>query len=154
MNMADPVVQDILRRSMVARIATLSRGGRPSVNPLYFIHHDGVIWLGTVVWTLAVRNVKANSRVSMLFNVERDTSDKRVLRVDGQSSVQLDNEALRAYNLRVARKYVLTPGGLYNWLTHPRQLRLRRYYVAQNVGRGRACLIEVVPDKIELFTGR
>ena len=66
----DPVVLDILRRSMVARIATLSRSGRPSVNPLYFIYLNGKIWLGTPEWTLAARNVKADPRVSVLFNVE------------------------------------------------------------------------------------
>jgi hypothetical protein len=33
----DPAVLDIMRRSMVARIATLSRNGRPSINPLYLL---------------------------------------------------------------------------------------------------------------------
>jgi Pyridoxamine 5'-phosphate oxidase len=49
-----------MRRSMVARIATLSRNGRPSINPLYFVYLNGHIWLGTVDWTLAARNVNAD----------------------------------------------------------------------------------------------
>lgn len=147
----DPVVLDILRRSMVARIATLSRSGRPSVNPLYFIYLNGQVWLGTPEWTLAARNVKADSRVSVLFNVEKDPGDHRVLRIRGQARVRMDAEAMRSYNLRAARKYVLTPGGIYNWLTHPRQLWLRRYYTAQSSQKGRSAVIDVTPEQFEVL---
>ena len=148
----DPVVLDILRRSMVARIATLSRSGRPSVNPLYFIFLNGKIWLGTPEWTLAARNVKADPRVSVLFNVEQDPGDRRVLRISGQARVRTDTDAQRSYNPCVVRKYILTPGGIYNWLTHPRQLWLRRYYTAQSAQKGLAGVIEVTPELIELLT--
>lgn len=148
----DPVVLDLLRRSMVARIATLSRNGRPSVNPLYFIYLNGEIWLGTPEWTLAARNVKANPRVSLLFNVEQDPEDHRILRIHGQARVRTDKEALRSYSLPVVRKYILTPGGVYNWLTHPRQLWLRRYYTAQSHEKGLTGVIVVEPEVIELLT--
>jgi hypothetical protein len=88
----------------------------------------------------------------VLFEVECDPTDLRVLRISGQASVRVDRQALRTYNLRVARKYVLTPSGLHNWLTHPRQLWLRRYYIAQNAHKGGACVIEVTPDRVELLT--
>jgi len=149
----DPAVLDILGRSMVARLATLSHSGRPSVNPLYFIYLNGKVLLGTPEWTLAARNVKADPRVSVLFNVEQDPGDHRVLRIRGQARVRTDMEALRSYNPRVARKYILTPGGIYNWLTHPRQLWLRRYYTAQSAQKGLAAVIEVTPEIIDLLTG-
>jgi len=152
MRIDDPVVLEILRRSMVARIATLSRSGRPSVNPLYFISLNGKIWLGTPEWTLAARNVKADPRVSVLFNVDRDPGDRRVLRIGGQARVRADIETQRVYNPRVARKYILTPAGIYNWLSHPRQLWLRRYYTAQSAQKGLAGVIEVTPELIELLT--
>ena len=148
----DPLVIEILRRSMVARIATLSRSGRPSVNPLYFIFLDGKIWLGTPVWTLAARNANADSRVSVLFNVEQDPADRRVLRISGQARVRTDAEVLRSYNLSALRKCVLTPRGIINWLAHPRQLWLRRYYTAQSSQKGPAAVIEVTPQQIELLT--
>jgi general stress protein 26 len=148
----DPVVLDILHRSMVARIATLSRNGRPSVNPLYFIYLNGEIWLGTPEWTLAARNVKVDPRVSLLFNVEKDPEDRRILRIGGQGRVRTDKEAMRAYSSPVVRKYILTPGGLYNWLTHPRQLWLRRYYTAQSHEKGRTGVIVVTPEVIELLS--
>lgn len=67
MKVDDPAVLDVIRRSMVARVATLSSNGRPSINPLYFIYLNRHIWLGTSDWTLAARNVKADPRVSVLF---------------------------------------------------------------------------------------
>src|SRR6266581_4440151 len=108
----DPAVLDVMRRSMVARIATLSRNGRPSINPLYFVSLSGHIWLGTSDWTLAARNVKADPRVSVLFEVEHDPSSQRVLRIRGRASVRTERKVQRSYDLRVARKYVLTPGGI------------------------------------------
>ena len=146
----EALVEDILRRSMVARIATLSRSGRPSVNPLYFITLDGKILLGTADWTLAARNVTADPRVSLLFQVETDSGERPVLRIWGRARVRTDAAALTPYNLRVVRKYILTLAGLFNWLTHPRQIWLRRYYTAQSSQKGQTCVIEVTPEGFEL----
>ncbi len=154
MSVNSRVVLGFLNHSMVARIATLSRNGRPSVNPLYFIYFNGKIWLGTPEWTLAVRNVQADARVSVLFEVEKDDGSRSILRIRGTANVRTEPKALRAYDLRAALKYILTPGGLRNWLTHPRQLWLRRYYTAQSAQKGRTCIIEVTPERIELLANR
>jgi general stress protein 26 len=106
MNSDDPAVLDSLRRCMVARIATLSRSGRPSITPLYFVCAPGRIWLGTSEWTRASRNVQADPRVSVLFEVERDPRPRRILRISGRASVRTDLKGQRSYNRRVARKYV------------------------------------------------
>lgn len=151
MNTDDPAVLDVIRRSMVARIATLSHNGRPSINPLYFVYLNGHIWLGTVDWTLAARNVKADPRVSVLFEVEQDPSDHRVLRISGRGSVRTDQNAQRSYNLRVALKYILTPGGIRNELAHIRLFSLRRIYRAQSAEKGQSCVIEVIPEQAEFL---
>ena len=147
----DPAVLDVMRRSMVARIATLSRNGRPSINPLYFVYLNGHIWLGTVDWTLAARNVKADPRVSVLFEVEQDPSAHRVLRITGRASVRTDQKAQRSYDLRVARKYLLTPSGIRHYLAHMRQLRPMHTYHAQSAEKGQACIIEVTPEQAEFL---
>ena len=151
MNVDDPAVLAVLRRSMVARIATLSRNGRPSINPLYFVYLNGHIWLGTVDWTLAARNVKADPRVSIVFEVEQDPSDQRVLRIRGRASVRTDQKAQRSYNLRAARKYFLTPGGIRNGLSHIRQLPTMHNYHAQAAEKGQPCVIEVTPEQAEFL---
>jgi hypothetical protein len=151
MNVDDPAMLDVIRRCMVARIATLSRNGRPSINPLYFVCVPGHIWLGTVEWTRASRNVKAEPRVSVLYEVERDRSPHRILRISGRAIVRTDPKGQRSYNLRVARKYVLTPGGIRHYLAHLRQLKLRRHYAAQNVSTGQPCVIDVTPLHAEFL---
>lgn len=151
MKVDDPAVLDVIRRCMVARIATLSSNGRPSINPLYFIYLNRHIWLGTSDWTLAARNVKADPRVSVLFEVERDRSDQRVLRITGRAGVNADRAVQRTYELRVARKYILTPGGIRNYLTHLRLILPMHYYHAQSAAKGLACVIDVIPEQAEFL---
>jgi general stress protein 26 len=145
MNSDDPTILKVLRQSMVARIASLSSKGRPSINPLYFVYVNGRIWLGTSEWTLAARNVKADPRVSVLFEVERDRSAQRVLCIIGWASVRTDQKAQRSYARRVERKYVLTLGGIRHYLAHLRLLPLMHSYHAQAAVKGQACVIEVTP---------
>ena len=152
MQVDDPVAVEILSRSMVVCIATLTRHGRPSLHPIYFVPQHGKIWIGTPDWTAAVRNVKANPRVSLLFNVEQDEHDRRVLRIRGEAQIRTEPQIIRAYGLRVAKKYILTAKGLANWLKHLRQAWLRRYYVAQSHEKGQTCVIEVTPTQVELLS--
>lgn len=147
-----PDAVEVMRRCMVPRIATVSRTGRPRVNPLYAVYVDGRIWLGTAEWTLAARNVRADPRVSLLFDAPGGTSAlSRVWRITGRAAVRTDRGVQRSYNLRVVRKYVMTPGGIGNLLAHLRQLPLRRRYYAQSAARGRPCVIEVIPERAELI---
>ena len=151
MEVDDPAVVDVIRRCMVARIATLSSHGRPSINPLYFIYQNGHIWLGTADWTLAARNVKADPRVSVLFKVERARADQRVLRISGRASVNTDREVQRLNVRLTTRKYVLTPGGIRHYLTNFRLLLPMHYYHAQSAEKGLACVIDVTPEHAEFL---
>lgn len=151
MNPHDAEVLGVIRRSKVARIATLSRNGRPSINPLYFTCHQGHVWLGTVDWTLAARNVQADPRVSLLFEGECRPADDPLVRITGHAIVRTDPSTQRAYNLRVAFRYVLTPGAVRNSLQHFHQLKVRRAYHAQSGARGKACVIDVVPERAEFL---
>jgi len=151
MNIDNPAVINVLRRSMIARIATLSRTGRPSINPLYFVYLDDHLWLGTADWTLAARNVKANPRVSVLFEMEQGHADHQVLRISGRASVRTDQEIQRSNNLQTFRKYFLTPGGILHAVTHVRLFRAMHYYHAQSAEKGLACVIEVTPEQVEFL---
>ncbi len=154
MKIDDPAVIEFIWRSMVARIATVSGNGRPSINPLYFTYLNGHIWLGTSSWTLAARNVNADPRVSVLFNIERERSDQRVLRLSGRASVNTDRTVQRAYQLGVARKYVLTPAGLHNYLANLRLLRPMHDYHAQSREKGPPCVIDVTPERAEFLNDK
>lgn len=147
MQLTDPAVDDIVGHAMVARIATVSRTGRPHVNPLYFVEENGHIQLGTATYTLASHNVDANPAVQILFEVEGARADRRILRMDGTAVVRTDQPLMKRYRRGVARKYILDPAGLWNLLVHPGQWAPMR----RHLGGGQACVIEVTPSAAELL---
>jgi hypothetical protein len=149
----DTIVRAAVRRCRVARIATLSRNGRPSVTPLYVAWVRGEVWLTTADWTLAARNLRDDARASVLLQPEaRGRRAGPVVRVTGRGEVRRDARSLRALNLRLARRYVLTPGGLRDVLTHLPLLRLRRAYRAQSRAKGGAVVLAVTPSRVEVLS--
>ena len=147
MKIADAAAADVLERAMVARIATVSKNGRPHVNPLYFVVVDGHVHLGTATYTLAAHNVRANPHVQILFEIESAPDDARILRIDGTGVVRTDAPLMQLYRRRVTRKYIATPGGLWNMLTHPRQWHPMRRHLTG----GAACVLDVSPTAVELL---
>jgi hypothetical protein len=148
MRFDDPLARRLRRSCRVARIATMSRNGRPSVNPLYNVVSGDEILLGTSTWTLAARNIAADPRVCVVFEAEPGPAD-RVLRVTGRAEVRTDRRAVRAFVRGCAQRYVLAPGALRNMVAHGRQHRLRTAYYAQSAARGVTCVIAVRPEHAE-----
>lgn len=153
MNMTDRAAAHIVQQAMVARIATLSQTGRPSVTSLYFVVRGGHLWLGTSDWTLAARTVKANPQVTVLLNIERQPQDTHLLRITGTAHVVIDHDTLRISNRLMAFKYILSPGGLRNHLANWRLLGITRRYHAQSDDKGNPCIIDVTPEQIEYLDG-
>lgn len=146
----DPLVVDFLGRAMVARIATVSRNGRPHANPLYFVCGNGNIYLGTTDRTLAALNVKANPRVVIIFNLEREPDDRRILRIRGSATVRTDSKLSRWYIVRDVRKYFMSRRGLGNTISHARLLPIV-YRFVRSGEKGKACLLEVRPEEAEFL---
>jgi general stress protein 26 len=151
MNPDDPAIAGILRHAMVARVATVSRSGRPHVNPLYFVCGNGKIYLGTTDRTLAALNVKANPRVTILFGVESEPNESGILRIHGGAIVRTDSRICRWYLVRDYRKYILSRRGFLNALAHIRLLPLVRRFVTSGE-KGKECVLEVRPENAELLT--
>jgi len=144
-----PELQTLIRHSMVARIATLSRSGRPSITPLYFVCVDDHLWLGTASWTLAAREAVSNPRVCVLF--QRTPNDRRIVRVTGPAVVRTDTETMTRSRRMMAFKYVLSPGGLINHLANWRLRALVSRYRAQSAGKGGGCIIDITPEQVEVL---
>ena len=136
---------------MVVRLATLSRNGRPSIIPIYFIVQHGHIWIGTVDWTLAVHAVRADPRVSLLFTWEQNPRLRQTVQVIGTATIRTDPASLRRYNVGVAMKYILTPGGLWSYLTHVHLWRRLHQYHLQSDQKGDACIIDVTPKQVAVL---
>ncbi len=151
MSVDGPDIADFIRRSMVARLATLSRSGRPSITPLYFVYMHGHVCLGTAVWTLAAREAQANPRVSVLLQNEQNRHDRRTMRITGRANVRTDARMMRSSALRMALKYVLAPGALRNRLSNLHLLQAEVRYKAQSAAKGPACIIEVTVERVEFL---
>lgn len=95
--------------------------------------------------------IKADHRVSVLFEVEQGPSDQRVLRIRGRANVRTDKQAQRSYNLQTARKYLLTSGGIRNALIPIRRLLPMYNYHVQAAEKGQPCVIEVTPEQAEFL---
>jgi general stress protein 26 len=147
----DPELEEILEGCMVARLATMSRSGRPHVNPIYFVVDDGKLHLGTSTSTLAARNVVANPKVQVLLDVESDSSHGRMARVTGQAVVLTDPGVLRDYKRRDARKYFRSLRSLWMSLTHLRQLFLTTRYLSSDDPATSHCIIEIDVTEVELL---
>jgi len=137
-----------IRRARIARIATVSASGRPSVNPLYYTVRHDELWLGTPTWTLAARNCSVNSSVQLLID-SRLHGVTTTLRVVGRARVLTDRQSVRAYNWAAAVKYVVRPRNLANSLVHRHQLSMRRDYHRQSAERGPSAVIAVSVESIE-----
>jgi hypothetical protein len=145
MRVDDALVRHYLDTSMVMRLATVSARGHASITPLWFVVDGGMLLAGTAAHTVAVRNVRADGRVSVLLDAERAGPSSMVLRLWGRATVQ-DRLPSPAVVARMAAKYYLTPRGARVELAHARQwaLRLRYYRQADGV------VLAVEPTSAEL----
>ncbi len=65
------------------RLATMSAAGHTSITPLWFVVDRGRLIAGTAASTVAVRNVRADPRVTVLLDGERSGQSDFVLRLRG-----------------------------------------------------------------------
>ena len=151
MTLTDPLVQHLLERAMVARLATVSRSGRPHVNPNYFVVDGSRLWLGTTTGTLAARNVAGNPAVQLLFEDEQSRTDTRLLRITGTATVRTDPGLLKDYKRRDARKYFRSLRALLMSVKHLHRLYLTTKYLSTADPTSRHCVIEVDPTRFEIL---
>jgi general stress protein 26 len=151
MTLTDALVQHLLKRAMVARMATVSRSGRPHVNPNYFVVDGSRLWLGTTTGTLAARNVAVNPAVQLLFEVEEDPTDSRLMRITGTAAIRTEPDLLKEYKRRDVRKYFRSLRGLLMSLRHMHRVFLTSKYLSTSDPANRHCVIEVEPTKIEIL---
>jgi hypothetical protein len=139
-------VRDILRRSMVARVATRSPAGGAFVTPIWFIADGGQLVMATSEQSLTARNLRAHPELVLLLEADRGGRADAVLRVRGTATVRRGFPSLRRL-IRIALKYYLAPGALRVELANAWRWRVRQHYYAQ----GRPAVIEVTPASAELL---
>jgi uncharacterized pyridoxamine 5'-phosphate oxidase family protein len=147
-SIADPTVERFLRKSLIARIATLSPAGNADIIPLYFVVHAGHIWMGTRGGNPTVRDLKQHPEVVLQFHGEQFSASGHVLRLRGQAAFRTGRRRYALVYARFALKYWLSAGG-WNMLRNWRKVALDRRYKAERSSEGG--LIEVVPETVEFL---
>jgi uncharacterized pyridoxamine 5'-phosphate oxidase family protein len=153
-----PEVRQFLDRSMILRLAALSPKGLPNVRCLWFVCWHGRIYIFTGETTPTSRGIAVHPDVSLLFDGERDPRSGRLLRVRGRAVFRTESGITARVMLALARKYFLTPAGLWNMATHAGRIPATvRFYVEgradvrKKIGRGPAMILEVQPESFELL---
>ena len=144
----DAGVHAFLRRSSIVQVATVSPKKRPFVTPLWFVLHDGAIYITSGYESRAGRNIRQHAEVALLFVADRRAHADHVLRVRGTATCHRGLPPWRVL-WRVAMKYELSPRALVVELRNVRKWRLRRRYYAQAKGGGG--YIRVIPGACEFI---
>jgi hypothetical protein len=135
---------------MVARVATLSAGGKPRLTPLWFVYRDGRIYLNARADSPAARAIVANPAVVVLFSPDKArTSPAKVLKIKGKASFTAGGQFSAGLLLRFALKYHLSPGGVRNFFANLGTVSERIHYYRERAGEAGA--IEIVVDSVEVI---
>ena len=141
----DAAVANVLQRTMVVEVATLSRKGRPFVTPLWFVVDGGVLYATTGPGSRAGRNLTARPEVTLLFH----DGGAPPLRMRGTATCHRGLPSWRVL-LRVAAKYYVAPGGLLLELRNARRWRLRQLFYRQV--KGGFGHLRIVPGAAEFLS--
>jgi PPOX class probable F420-dependent enzyme len=76
---------DRLGAEQIGWLTTVSRGGQPQASPIWFLWHDGHIWLRSQAAAAKVANIGANPRVA--FHLDDDGQGGHVVTVEGTAEV-------------------------------------------------------------------
>jgi len=135
----DRRVREALRRTMTARIATVTPGGWPLIMPLYFVVLDGRIYMNNAATSPTVKNIAAHARALVVI----EARDGAIVRVRGTARYLRDETTRRRVTRASLPKYVLRPRALWFMLRNIRRVSMRSRYVGERPDTG---MIEVTPE--------
>ena len=127
-------VDAFLAQERVCRVSTVGPDGTPRSNPLWFVWHDGCLWLYSLVGTQRWANIERNPTVSALIDAGHGYDELRGVELLGQVAVVGD----------VPRTGPGDPG-----LAGPERLFFRKYFDRDEpVHDGRHAWLRLDPDKV------
>ena len=73
----DEELEELLRETRTMRAGTVSPDGSPHVVPLWFVWHDGAIWINNLRRSRRSRDLQAGSEVALCIDVGHDYFELR-----------------------------------------------------------------------------
>ena len=94
MELAAPLLSDLLAKWPVARLATVNENNQPHLVPIVFVAHEGVLWSPIdgkrkqMVELQRIRNLRGNANFSLILD-QYDSDWKKLwwVRMDGHSKI-------------------------------------------------------------------
>jgi general stress protein 26 len=125
--MTDAEVDAFLAEQPTCRLATVGATGAPHVVPLWFVWHDGALWLNSLVRSQRWRDLERDPRASVVVDAGTDYRELRGVEMSGPVVVASDVPrgsapwpGLDEVEERYARKYAgvpdFVPDGKHAWL--------------------------------------
>jgi PPOX class probable F420-dependent enzyme len=111
-----------LRKTPHAIIATIQPDGQPQLTPNWYLWDGERFWISTLDWTVKVRNVKRDPRVTLCI----DTGIRRTNYVQVFGTAEVMEGDVREMTLELIRKYEHTEEAT---LAHWEQIKENRVLI-------------------------
>ena len=89
----------------VARLATVSRAGRPHVVPVWFLYLNKKIYIPTPTRTMKAKHVSVTPYASITIDSYKGVLDAKGILIEGRAELIMGLESAKI-NLRIHQKYV------------------------------------------------
>jgi len=98
-------LNDLLTHERTLRAATVSPDGFPHVVPLWFVWHDGAVWINSLRRSRRAHDVVAGSAVALCVDTGVEYQDLRGAVLYGRFAVATESTELSQVKVAFARKY-------------------------------------------------
>jgi nitroimidazol reductase NimA-like FMN-containing flavoprotein (pyridoxamine 5'-phosphate oxidase superfamily) len=118
--MTSEELDDFLTEERVLRLATVDDEGWPAVVPLWFVWHDGAIWIWNLTRSKRTRRLHEGTRCAVTVDTGREYTDLRGVTGRVDHAHVPDDEVPVAVRAAFSRKYLgtdepLEPADHHEW---------------------------------------
>lgn len=106
LRLTDEELERFLIEQRTLRLATVGDDGVPHVVPLWFVWHDGAIWLNSLAKSERHGHLRAGRPVGLVLDDGERYEELRGVRMSGRPEIVADDDPVRVEAYRLfARKY-------------------------------------------------
>lgn len=85
--MSPEELDTFLAEARTCRLATVGSDAQPHVSPVWFLWHDGAIWISSVTRSQRWRDIERNPRVSLTVDAGESYEELRGVTIEGRAEV-------------------------------------------------------------------
>lgn len=105
LRLTDEELDELMRTTRTLHVATVSPDGGPHVVPLWFIWHDGTVWINNLRRSRRSRDIQAGSPVALCVDTGEHYGELRGVVLYGRFEEVVEDERLPTIREGFASKY-------------------------------------------------